>query len=386
MMNDSKIVVTKKNNAVVTFRFNDFNAEDVFIDSGKDIKVGDIFIGRVSSVKNDIEAAFVNISDSVTGYLPFKEILPQSLIGRSYDGRLIQGDIVCVQVTKEPVRTKSFSLSMKLSISGRFSVVTFDDSKIHFSAKLSKLFVTGLKEKLNNIPFKYGFIVRTNSENVSFDLIFDEVEKNTKLLSDIESNMAFRTLYNKLYNAPLSYYERLKDLDTSSYSEIITDYEDIYENIKSLPNVRYYSDDKVLLKSLYSFDKAFSDATDRKVNLRFGGYLVIDHNEALTVFDVNSGKFDKKLSKEESAKIINMEAASEIARQLRLRNLSGIILVDFINMNKKSDMEEVISVLKEKLKKDVVTSTFVDVTKLGIVEITREKRYASIYDEIKNID
>ena len=159
----------------------------------------------------------------------------------------------------------------------------------------------------------------------------------------------------------------------------------MYEELKTLDNVRFYND-SFPLNALFSFDKAYLTATSKKINLRNGAFLIIEPTEALTVIDVNSGKFDKRLSKDDYIKNVNEEACIEIARQLRLRNLSGIILVDFINIERREDEDALISLMKKEIKQDNLKTTVVDFTSLGLMEITREKKYASIYDLIRKKD
>lgn len=385
-MNDSKIIVTKHNNAVVTTLYENMHAKEMFFDMQSDIKVGDIYVGRVESVKREISAAFVTIKEGINGYLPFEEIFPKSLLNRPFDNGLKQGDLVAVSVTQAKLKTKSFRLSMKLSITGKYSIATLDDEKIHYSSKLGKDYISSLQAKIENYPLKTGIIIRTNSSNTDDSKVIEEAVKLSDLLSDISDEMRFRTLYSKLYSASSAFVERIKDINTDLYNEIITDYDDLYEELSCFEKVKLYKDSKLSLKSLYSFQKALSEATERTVMLGCGGYLIIEPTEAFTSIDINSGKFDKKISKEEMIKKVNFESAVEICRQLRLRNLYGIILVDFINMKNEDDQNELISLLKKELKKDSVKANFVDVTKLGIFEITRQKKYPSIYEDLREIN
>lgn len=384
-MSDSKLVVTKINEAVVTFLFDDFQAVELFADTGEYAKVGDIFVGYVSAVKKDIGAVFVDISKDITAYLSFDEINPSFLLNREYDGTLKKGDRICVQVKREALKTKFAGLSMNISIPGRYTVITSDDFEIHYSSKISKKKSFELKKSLNG-EFSHGFIVRTNAGDVSADVIIREAVDNCAVLDDIIRVMKTRTVHSRLFETPPSYFERIKSMRFDSYSEIVTDYEDIYEVLRPLDNVRLYSDRNVLLKSVYGFDRAFHDATDKTVYLPCGGYLVIEPTEAMTVIDVNSGKFDRSVKKCDTVRIVNNEAADEICRQLRLRNISGIVLVDFINFEDENDLNELVMRLKKRLSDDPLKTAFVDVTKLGLVEITREKKYAPVIEEMRKIN
>lgn len=373
-MNDSKLIVTEYKGLTTGFLFEDGDISEIIVSYQKAVNVGDIYVGRISNVKNDLNACFVDISDDVKGFLPFEEIYPEGFVRRNYNGKPVQGDIVLVQVSKEAMKTKDCSLTMHLSLAGVYSVVTFDDKEIHFSSKLKAKDTERLEEISNLYKGDFGFIVRTNAGSSPVEVILSEVNENSAKLKNIVQSAASRTAFTCLYKAEDSYVERIKSISCKRYDEIITDSSDIYNSLSKYFDVRFYDDKAFPLKALYSFDKAYSLATDRKVMLKGGGYLIIDKTEALSVIDVNSGKFDKKVSKEEAAERVNREAAFEIARQLRLRNLSGIIIVDFINTDEKGRLL-IKDILKESFKKDSVKTTFVDFTPLGLCEITRQKKF-----------
>lgn len=382
-MTNSKLIVTEYRNFEATFLFEDSDITELFLSKKKDFSVNDIYVGRVSRVKADIKACFVDFSDSQTGFLPFAEICGEFLLNRTYDGRLKQGDLVCVQISKEPVKTKGATLTMNISIPGVYSVVTATDTKIHISSKIPSKISAELHNKLEPFSGEYGFIVRTNGAEVPTEKITEEVTKNRAVLADLVGIMKYRPAFTNLYKAKASYIEQIKSISKSRYSEIVTDKDEMFESLSDFDNVRLYKDSLVPLKAVYSFDKAYELATSKEVMLKGGGFLVIEPTEALTVIDVNSGKFEKNCSKEDAIHQINLSATKEIARQLRLRNLSGIILVDFINYTDSSKQEELITTLKAELKKDLVKASFIDITPLGLAEITREKRYSSIYDQIR---
>ena len=188
-----------------------------------------------------------------------------------------------------------------------------------------------------------------------------------------------------------TYIKNLRDIYDESYDEIITDCQDIYLNLKQYfennslteyGSLRLYNDDRITLSNLYGIPSKIEMALGSRVWLKSGGYLVIEPTEALTVIDVNSGKYEsKKGTPDNSAYKINMEAAEEIAYQLKLRNLSGIIIVDFINM-KKNDNEQLLSYLKKLCRKDSVPTDVVDMTPLGLVEITRKKINKTLKEQL----
>lgn len=382
-MNENKLIATEYKDFFACFLFQGNNINELFLDRNRDVNLNDIYVGRVSTVKNDIQGCFVDIASNEKGYLPFEEIYPFFLINREYDGRLKQGDLVLVQVTKDKIKSKEYGLSMKITIPGKFSVVTADDKSVHYSGKLSGSVIKEMRKSFDGIKSEYGFVIRTNAQFASVEDISSEIYKNTLVLDNLVKTFKTRSLYSRLYKGHGSLYNRIASLNQNMFSEILTDSATLFDELKELGNVRMYSDEKMPLKTLYSFDKAFLLATSKKVNLRSGGYIIIEPTEALTVIDVNTGKFDKKLSKEDMIRLVNKEACLEVCRQCKLRNLSGIIIIDFINSTNKDDIGELVDLLKGELKKDIVKANFVDVTGLSLVEITREKKYSSIYDLIK---
>lgn len=382
-MNDNKLIITKYKDFNAAFLFKDGDIDELILAKESPFNVGDIYVGRVSTVKNDLKACFVEFMEGVNGYLSFEDIYEGSLLNRPYDGRLIQGDLVCVEVVKEPLKTKGATLSMRLTINGALSVITYDDPGVHVSSKLGKDYKRTADEFFKGRSYGYGFILRTNAASVSFDEVDAELIKNSDVLKNIESVMRFRSPFTCLYHAETSFAQRIHAISYDKYDEAVTDIPEFYNNLTGLKNLRIYNDSSLPLKAVYSFDKTYGLATERKADLKYGGYLIIEPTEALTVIDVNSGKFSKNLSKEAAIEKINAEAAKEVARQLRLRNLSGIIIVDFINQTGDPSFEAIKTLLAKEFKKDSLKTTLVDFTPLGLAEITREKRYGSIYEELR---
>ncbi len=385
-MKDNKLVVTKYRNYNAAFLFNDGDIDELILSKDMPFNVGDIYVGRVSSVKDSLKACFVTFKEDCVGFLPFEEIYPQCLLSRKYDGRLVQGDLVCVEVIKEPMKTKGATLSMRLTVSGSLCVVTLDDRSVHVSSKIGKKQAGEFKDFFSKNRLNHGLVVRTNSIGADASEVYAEGKRNSEILSDIVSVMNSRSLYSCLYRAKPGYVQRIRSIKTNKYSEIITDNEDIYEDLKEFDNLRLYKDEHIPLKAVYAFDRAYDTATSKKVNLNFGGYLVIEPTEALTVIDVNSGKFSKNLSKRDAILKVNAEAAKEIARQLRLRNISGIIIVDFINISGPDAFDDIREILRNEFKKDYVKTNLCGFTNLDLAEISREKKFSSIYDVIKGED
>ncbi|WP_321015576.1 ribonuclease E/G, partial [Hungatella effluvii] len=228
----------------------------------------------------------------------------------------------------------------------------------------------------------FGIIVRTNAPEASFDAILEELKSLKALYRRVMEDALHRTCYSLLYRTPPSYLTDIRDSFHGSLGAIVTDETDIYEAIQAylksfqpgdLQKLTFYDDALLPLSKLYKVEKSMSEALGKRVWLKSGGYLVIEPTEALCVIDVNTGKYSGKKNLHDTIMKINTEAAVEIARQLRLRNLSGIIIIDFIDMETEEDQRELLSVLSRVLAKDPVKTSVVEITKLNLVEVTRKK-------------
>ena len=205
-------------------------------------------------------------------------------------------------------------------------------------------------------------------------------------MDEIVLKIKTRTCFSLIYQGVPSYIEYLHHISDLGYEEIVTDisavYESLQEQYKGNITLRFY-DDSFPLKKLYSIESKMEELFSKQVYLKSGGTIVIEYTEAMTVIDVNTGKCIAKKDKDTLNYQINLEAAEEIARQLRLRNISGIIIIDFINMEGEKYQSELVQELKKLLKKDPVPCNYVDITSLGLVELTRKKIQRPIYEIIK---
>lgn len=379
MIDTNNIVITKQNNKTIGLRFENGVSRELFVTTNKEFNVSDIVLGRVSSVKKDLNAAFIDLGGGIKGYLPLKEV-PDSI-------KIVENASVPVQIVSDSQKNKFYGLTCFLSISGLYSVVVSDSDKISFSSKLNKDTVKSLYSKINeNVSLNgLGLIVRTNAKEADFEDVKNEITENVDKLSNVYAHYNSRTVYSKLFSSDSEVIDRLKNIPVSLYDSIVTDDTEIFEDIIKVnefkDKVSLYKDDKISLYALYGFDRELKEATERSVFLKSGGSISIDPVEACTVIDVNSAKCTTKADKDEMTHRINLEASVEIARQLMLRNISGIIIVDFINEADKDKKEELIEHLKNALKSDNCKAKFIEMTKLGLVEITRQKKYESIYEK-----
>ena len=359
---------------------------------GEEKLLGNIYIGKVKNIRKNIHCAFIEIAPGKMCYYDLEEGEPPLFTNPKKDRVIKEGDEVVVQVSREGIKSKLPSVTGNLNFTGKYLVLTSQRKQLGFSAKLTKEEKTRLRTILQeHVKGEEGIIVRTNAREVSPEELTEELfqlrERYQELRQRAMSRMCY-TLLEKGMSEPLRILQGayIRDLE-----EIVTDDREIYTQIcgehtrekdGKVP-VRLYEDKLLPLSKLYRLEKSLEEALDRKVWLRSGGFLVIEQTEAFVSIDVNSGKFSDKKNTRETFRKINLEAAREIAFQLRLRNLSGIILIDFINMEDEEDKKELLRVLQGYLKKDPVKAAVVDMTPLNIVEVTRKKVEKSLEEEMK---
>ena len=377
-----------------------------------------IYIGKVKNVVPTIDAAFVEVTKGCMGFLPMKQAKNPIILNRKYDGRILAGDEILVQIEKEGIKTKDPGLTCNLSFSGKYCVLTTGKQGIGLSTKLENKTKSYWKQKLEEWKLEdilqkenVGLVVRTNvtgliepnsnlqldnkesdavdSESSKFEgasRFQEEFEHLLEQKNRVLSAVSYRTCFSCLYQPMEGYLTDIRDTYEDSFDKIITDKEYIYHRIKeefpSLENVEFYEDSGISLEKLYSVETRLKEALEERVWLKSGAYLIIQQTEALTVIDVNSGKIQKKNPKDDIYFEINKEAAREIAFQLQLRNLSGIIIIDFISQNKKEQDSQLLAYLSSLVKKDSVKTSVVDMTPLGLVEVTRKKIHKSLKEQL----
>lgn len=383
-----KIVISEVRNKQLLFLLDEQNHPQfikILADQAGDSITGNIYAGRVSDVVPGIQGAFVNICKEQKVFLPFKEC-PD----REDAVPLRQGDELLVQITKPAIKTKLPEASARLCLTGKYCVCRLDGHGINFSKKIAASKCSELKTEIEEAMMperkKYGFVIRTNAGLLSdTEPLLQEMKQFIDIFEQISQTGKYRTIYSCIYRGEDECIKAVKNISTDQYSEIVTDLSFVYEQLKNCQmnvGLRLYQDERLPLTKLYSLETYLSQALSSKVWLPSGGYLVIEPTEAMTVIDVNSGKgsSQKKMMQGQLYLKTNREAAFEIARQLRLRNLSGIIMVDFINMSSSAEEENLLAYFKECLEKDPVKTRLVDMTALGIVEITRKKESRPLAD------
>ncbi len=436
-------------------------------------KIGAVYIGKVKNTVKNIEACFVEIGDGELCFLSLKNASSPYLLNRSYDGRILEGDELLVQVIRDAQKTKKASVTADISLANEYFALSMGSAKAAYSLKLSPGKKEALRRELTEMAvIQNGCLIqscdailsikdarRMESEGMKLENLrlpplglvvrtkAGELERAEELWKHFYSltsefvtllyQAMYRSCFSCLKAAPAGFAPILREFvsgsgladpmdsalpktsaseppiqeqepapssapepqtgakesgtqsgkkecnsnQESGKKEIITDQESLYEQIKDychkngidIPPLRLYRDDLLSLSKLYSIESRLSAALESRVWLKSGGYLVIEPTEALTAIDVNSGKYDADREARETYLRINLEAAKEVALQLRLRNLSGIIIVDFINMQSWEDRKTLLDYLKRLTTQDRIQTKVIDMTPLGLVEITRKK-------------
>ena len=361
--------------------------------------LGNIYTGQVENIASNIQAAFVQIEPGKRCYYPLAEAQRAVFsAGRKGNGPLRPGDELLVQVSRDAMKGKLPALTSNLNFTGRYLVLTTGDKKFGLSSKLAledRHRLSGwLKEEAERPDKEFGIIVRTNAADASKEEILKELEWLKGRYHKAVVQGRNRTCFSLVLETEPFYVAAVRDAYGRDLDEIITDVPEIREMILGYleeispelkEKLRFYQDKLLPLYKLYRVETALDAIQKEKVWLNSGGFLVIQQTEAFVSIDVNSGKYTGKKKMEETFRKINLEAAAEISRQLRLRNLSGIILIDFINMENPDHRDELFHVLQKLLRKDPVKSRAIDITPLHILEMTRKKVRRPVIEDIREL-
>ena len=356
--------------------------------------LNNIFVGHVKDVVKNINSAFVEYKKGHLAYLSLNECKKPVFVNKKNTPKVCEGDNIIVQLVKEPVKTKYGVLSTDLSIAGKYVVVNISGPAINVSKKITnqaliEQYISSLSEVLcssddiekdsDAFESKIGFIVRTDALTANIKDIVDEAKKLKTKLLDIISTGKTRTAFSQLYKSFNANLSLIKDMIEDG-DEVVCDNNEMLEQVKNSLDIyskkvdfRLYTDELWPLHKMYNFEGTFKKMQSTNIWLDSGAYIIIEYTEAMTVIDVNTGKCQKGKDKEKTFLNINLEAAEEIMYQLRLRNISGIIICDFINMEIKENDTILMNKLKELAKKDRINVNIVDMTKLKLIELTRKK-------------
>jgi len=329
--------------------------------------VGNIYLGRVVNIVKSMSAVFVDIGEKKNAYMPLEP-------------HIKSGEELLVQIRRDAVGEKGATVTTDISLSGHFMVLLPNASshmiskKINDKAKKQQL-LDFLKVNLSD----FGAVVRTEAVNASDEDILDEIESLKEIWRNI-SKQTNRIVSNRLLFEDYTFETLINKEFLSQVDEVVVNRKDVSKRLKH-HQVTFYDDDYPIFEA-YKVESQIVSSLDREIKLHQGSFITIDETEALAAIDVNSGQFVGSSNKEQTFLQVNLAAAKEIARQIRLRNISGIIVIDFINMKDKTHYSDLISVLKKYFKGDKCHPQIHGLTALGLIEVTRKKNRKSLKTQL----
>ncbi len=380
MNSKKRAVITKYNNKyLLTYIVNDRAVEFSAFDDCDFNELSDVYVGEVVEVKSNISSCFVQYRNKKKGFLKRADLKP--------------GTMLPVSVKKHSTDDKQDVLTDSISLPGIYAVVHSKKGAISVSSKINNK--SKLLDEIECCDTDYALTIRTNAKNVAPEIVKNEIKLLAEKMDYIVKQGNNRTKGSILYKAPDEIIQTVMSFDFSELDEIITDDLHIYEKFCSFKNeyieksisipveITFYEDKIISLEALLSIKTKLDEALSKKVWLKSGGYLYIEKTEALTVVDVNTGTTTIKGDKEKVIKETNLDAANEIARQMRLRNLSGIIVVDFLKEKNDENIKELTNLMSELLKRDNHHARCYGMTRLGLMEISRERKRGTLSEQLR---
>ncbi len=369
---------------------NDERVDELIVAQGR-YQIGDVYLGTVENVLPGIDAAFVNIGESEkNGFIHITDLGPLRLRkgGAGITELLEPRQKVLVQVMKEPTGTKGPRLTGNLSLPGRFLVLQPHGQGVNISRRINgenernRLRALGVLIK----PPGAGLLIRTEAEDVSEDMLIDDLEGLLRQWESIQQ-AAETASPPVLLNRDEDFIHRvLRDLYSPDVLRVVVDSADAVARVNAFLGsdqanllVEHHGESTEILEH-YRVNAAIRDALKPRVDLPSGGYVIIEPTEALTVIDVNSGSFTRSANARETVLWTNCEAAVEIARQLKLRNIGGVVIIDFIDMESRRDQLQLLEHFTQASRDDTARPQIAQLTELGLVELTRKRQGQNIYE------
>lgn len=416
----------------------DGNLVDFFVDYPENRRmVGDIYLGKVARVLPGIKAAFVDIGMKHDAFLHFSDIGEttqqfQDMLGDDSDvddedeedvkenpggsnggpreqqaknrrddrqnpviPKLHKGQDIIVQITKEPVNNKGVRVSSSVSLPGRFCVLLPFDGKIGVSKKISDF---RERRRLRSIarsilPKNYGLIIRTVARNQTEESLKEDLKNLVKTWEEIESTVKNENPPALIYQDLSTTSSVIRDLFTPDVSKVFIDSKKLYKQIKSYvqlvhpelaDKIEYFRSSNGIFDA-FKIEEQIKTLMGRKVPLPSGGYLIIEHTEAMVVIDVNSGRYAKSKEQELNSLKTDLEAAREITRQMRLRDVGGIIVIDFIDLEEEKNRKKIYDELRKEFRKDRAKVSVLPMSDFGLVQITRQRVRQNILQAMKEV-
>ncbi len=376
---------------------------DILVDfyvegSGKEHLKGNIYKGSIARIEPGLQAVFVNFGPKKHGFLQLREINPEFFVNTPAGKRprvqdLQKGQELIVQVEKDERDTKGASLTTYISIPGRYIVMMPGQERVGISRKIED---RDDRERLKEIfhalklPKKMGFILRTAGSDKTGEDLENDLKYLTKLWNKIQAEAKKASAPALIYKEQDIAVRTVRDYLTSDVSEVLIDDQEAFKGTKeflkkTVPwrkiNIKFYKDKKPIF-SMHNIEDQIAKLSERYVHLPSRGYVVIDKTEALTAIDVNSGRSRKEENVESTALRTNLEAADEIARQLRLRDIGGLIVIDFIDMVSSKNRRELETRLMDAMESDKAHAEITNISKFGIVEMTRERMRPAYFETV----
>ncbi|HSG78878.1 MAG TPA: Rne/Rng family ribonuclease [Acidimicrobiia bacterium] len=358
---------------------------------------GNVYLGRVRNVLPGMEAAFVDFGESKNGVLYASDVQTDAKNGRRkarIEEALAVGDEIVVQVVKDAMGHKGARLTNQISLAGRYLVLAPESDMRGISRRLPDEERERLRRIIADVrPSGHGVIVRTAAEGASQEELAADIDRLRAQLERIQEEIPAGGTPRLIYQEPPLVLRVIREHFTRDFRRLLIDDPEINRQVTEyleetdpelLSRVQPYEDELPLFERFHVEDQ-LRKALDRKVWLPSGGHIVIDRTEALTVVDVNTGKFVGHSSLEDTVLQNNLEAADEIARQLRLRDIGGIIVIDFIDMEVSKNRDAVIHKLRESLARDKTRTQVFEVSHLGLVEMTRKNVSEGLLESFSHV-
>ena len=348
--------------------------------------VGNIYKGRVENVLPGISSAFVNTGFEKNAYLYVTDVVSDSK-DRRIEEMIKRGENIMVQVAKEAIGTKGMKVTMDISLPGRYLIYMPKGEHVGVSKHIEEPAERDrLKRAIDDIHPTGGVIVRTEAEGAEEGELKHEMKYLMRLWDGVKKKFESAQPGALIHRELGLTFQVARDLLTEEAEVFLLDEPGEFKDVKGFVDmlapelserVQLFEGKTPLLQA-FGVDKQLANVRQARVNLPSGGYLIIQEAESLCAIDVNTGKFVGSRSQEETVTATNVEAANEVAKQLRLRNIGGIIVIDFIDMRRRRNQEKVVQTLQEATRDDRARIKILPITRLGLVEMTRERRRESL--------